>query len=810
MSKEHNKYNQTIKFYHILLLSIILSPLIVINSNYVIEKRKKEKLNVEADRKLKKILIGRNLENFEEGMDRICKKGTEELNDYYLSGSLDKLDIDITKKEEEKEENPEYINALLDIVKGYVGGESENELMDNVKTYGMHVLGIVAFLVIAVLSIPGWLICCFCCCCNCCCCCCCKKNSCKCPFFIITTVLYLLVAAVCIFGLIKSKYIFKGIADTECSILKFFNEIIEGETKEEKPKWAGINGIISLIDEAKDTIDEIKNHKWSQLNGQDAIIKQKRRAFETALHTRSHYVIDDNVNKVQINSDDIPSSSPFYRLDITTKRFYGEFTKGNEGADGTLETPNSIDPEDSFIGGWYEEYSAIADNSEREIEEAINNFRTNLIDGDITSSLEDAKTPVNDIRGSIEEISDGVSTNIIEYSDYIDDYGKLGFKLYFTVLVVIDAFLAILMFLLCFCSGKLCNKCCCCRCFFKLFIHILWNILALLMIITFLIGFLFSFIGTVGKDMISVLNYFISSENLGKEEPTLFGESGKKLNSCFNGDGVILENMNGMDSFDQLDDINEEITTYENTFRDLSRNKYAYKEMIKALNERVEYKKCDFSVFSTDNAANPQSYMLSSLITNLNSKITSTNDYWCCSCPCDATPSEKSCKSIKVDTFSYPADSDANKISTKIQKIKSLVHDATILVDDSKSFLESTEKIKGAYEAYLDENTGILSIFRIFRETITELNGVFDEYVGDNGSILDFINCKFIGNNILVILNNIKNCLGGDFYTVGICLLMAGCSMAISICFTILLIIIINVSIDQNKKDDDKQNIRYK
>ena len=46
-------------------------------------------------------------------------------------------------------------------------------------------------------------------------------------------------------------------------------------------------------------------------------------------------------------------------------------------------------------------------------------------------------------------------------------------------------------------------------------------------------------------------------------------------------------------------------------------NKYAYKEMIKALNERVEYKKCDFSVFSTDNAANPQSYMLSSLITNL-------------------------------------------------------------------------------------------------------------------------------------------------------------------------------------------------
>ena len=41
------------------------------------------------------------------------------------------------------------------------------------------------------------------------------------------------------------------------------------------------------------------------------------------------------------------------------------------------------------------------------------------------------------------------------------------------------------------------------------------------MIITFLIGFLFSFIGTIGKDMVSVLKYFISIKNLGKEESTL-------------------------------------------------------------------------------------------------------------------------------------------------------------------------------------------------------------------------------------------------------------------------------------------------
>ena len=54
MSKE---YKQTIKYYHILILSIILSPLLIINSNFTVEKRNKEKLNIEADRKFKKILF---------------------------------------------------------------------------------------------------------------------------------------------------------------------------------------------------------------------------------------------------------------------------------------------------------------------------------------------------------------------------------------------------------------------------------------------------------------------------------------------------------------------------------------------------------------------------------------------------------------------------------------------------------------------------------------------------------------------------------------------------------------------------------
>ena len=790
-------YKQTIKYYHILLLSIILSPLLIINSNFAVEKRNKEKLNIEADRKFKKILFGRHLETFEEGMKKICNKGTEELKEYYNSGALSKLDIDLPKNEEE-EENPEYINALLDIVKGYVGEESEHDIMENAKTYGMHILGIGVFLVIAILSIPGWIVCCFCCCCNCCCCCCCKKPSCKVPFFIVTTVLYVLVAAVCIFGLIKSNYIFKGVADTECSILKFFNEIIEGETKTEKPKWAGINGIKTLIDDVKTKIHDINAEKESNLDDKDDEVRTTRNDFEVSLQTNSRAVIGENSYNMIIANNQDPPVSYNYRFDITTRKVYGEFTKG---ASADL---NTAEPEGSFIWGWYQEYSATVDNIENNIGQAISTFDTVLNEhGPVASSLDSAKESVDEIGNSIKEIKDSISTSIIEYSDYIDDYGKLGFKVYFTALVVIDASIAFLMFLLCFFSRKLCNKCCCCRCIFKLFIHLFWNILALLMIITFLIGFLFSFIGTIGKDMVSVLNYFISAENLGKEEPTLFGEAGTKLNSCFNGDGVILENLDAMGSFDQLDEINNNLMVYERRFGELSDQSYAYQTMTNALNERAEYSNCDFTVIGEE-GANPPLYKFSDFITQFNNKMTS--DYWSCCCSCQTLPTGRHCKSIKDDDFPTSfSDPETNAIIAKINKIKGFINSASDEDDDS-SYLKLTNNIEEAYGTFLSAELGILETFR---STISDLNGVFDEYVGENGSILDFINCKFIGNNILVILNNLKICLGGDFYTVGICLLMAGCSMAISICFTILLIIIINISVDQNKKEDNVKTIPY-
>ena len=304
MKSELKKMSQKIKYYHILILGLILLPLIIINSNYVNNQRAEDKLYKEKSRLFDKIISSRYLEEKEKDKEKesstsdevneVCERGSDELKSYYKSGNLGDIELD-EGGIECKEKDKDYMKAIISILKSKLKGEDEegedndennsndgrrilneeekkeeegedDDLTNNIITYGKHLLPILIFLVVAILCIPGWLMCCFCCCCNCCCCCCCKKSCCKIPCFVITYALYALVVAVCIYGLSQSNHIFVGLADTECSILRFFGELIDGESKETKPKWAGMSGIQNILDDLDLTLNNIKTNSLNELN----------------------------------------------------------------------------------------------------------------------------------------------------------------------------------------------------------------------------------------------------------------------------------------------------------------------------------------------------------------------------------------------------------------------------------------------------------------------------------------------------------------------------------------------------------------
>ena len=776
--------NFKVKHYHIIILSIILCPILIINSNIALKKRNQEKLNQEANEKFERILFGRRLESFDEGTKKICDSGSDELREYYLTG--DKSKIGLKDEEENKDdENPEYITALLDILKGYTGGESEKDIQDNAITYGKHILGSLVFLVIAFLSLIGWTICCSCCCCNCCCCCCCKKPICKLPFFIVTMVCYALVIAISIYGLSQSNIIFVGLSDTECSVLKFFNETLKGESKSELPKWAGIDGIKQLLTNIQTKIGEMKDNTISGLETEEGKINTAKGNFQTNFKSNTEYVVNTEHYSKSIND---ASDSDKYRLDITDLNMYGKY-------DGTTATP-----ERSYINLWYKEYEETAKESEEQMRTTKQEFNKVFTDNTFSSNLQSASSTLDDIGGQFEDIKGSIADMIIDNSDTINDYGKLGFKIIFSVLAVIDAAIAVLMFLLCFFSGKLCNKCCCCRCLFKVLIHILWNVFALLMFFTFLIGSMFTIIGSLGKDFVSVIDFFISPDNLNVDgkEPLLLGDQGKKLNKCFNGNGDILNelgiNLNTADALEKLRVAKQKIVLARNKFNELSSGRHTYDVLVDAINDRINYNTLDFYAVKVGGTAS-DSLHLSTLLNNLNNNKSPKYSFSCTADGCSQGASGGSaCYSAKECTLTGVFSSGDDSVTAqKIEVIKSLVNTAK----SSDGVYEKTAALETLYSAFL---TAEVNTLNFFESTINNMDNVFQEYTGDNGGVFDFVNCKFLATNVKVILKNLKDNLGSDFYTVGICLIISGCAIAVSIIFTILLIIIINQSVDANKK----------
>ena len=900
MSNENKKLSQKIKAYHILILGIILCPLMIINSNYVNNQRAEEKLYKEKSRLFNKIILGRNLqdgggagagggvpgadpdtptpegdpEKSKEGekddtkskVDEVCERGSEELKKYYKTGNLEEIDLKDGKiKCEDKDKD--YIKAIINILKSKFGEEEEGEdeegegsgrrnldggeekdnsddkseegeddLTNNIIAYGKHLLPTLIFLVVALLCIPGWIMCCFCCCCNCCCCCCCKKPCCKIPCFVITFGLYALVVAVCFYGLSQSNHIFVGIADTECSILRFVDEVVDGESKETLPKWAGFNGIKGLLEDLKTTINSLGSETATDLNNQIKLIDNeetghegKKQLFLKALKEFGDNYYEETASYHNDYTITYPDNTGPGTENIVVN-LNGKFVLDLVKQLGKYNpTSKDGEPDPSIIKAWVTEYKIVADMADSQMKTASEGFDEVLGNqiGTITDSLDEGINSINDIDSSIGDIKSSSSDIIADNAGTIDEYGKLGVKAVFGILALIDIALAAFMLLLCFCSGKCCTKCCCCRCICKLFTHLLWNILAILMIIVFLLGSLFAFIGKVGEDAMSIISFLVSDDNLGDGKETILLSSVKEyLGVCINGNGELSDQLGfDKDSMKNFDDIKyaQSNITYAKTQFESKLQMVTYNQLIKNLEERRDFKSPEFTLMPDDTNSNnplPLVTLLESINNYANNDDQNKKEEWTLDCSSDGacnTISDshddricfqpKSCTPLDrgwINNLPAPTISSGHILYTK--EMAKIVKDMKDIIDkacdetNSHSFISSLKILGNAYETFL---TQYIIALTEFNKTIDSITSDINKYTGDDAGIFSLINCNFVGKNIKVMLKYLKEALGGDVYTIGVCLILVGCSLALSISFTILLIIVINADIDNNKKKKD-------
>ena len=111
--------------------------------------------------------------------------------------------------------------------------------------------------------------------------------------------------------------------------------------------------------------------------------------------------------------------------------------------------------------------------------------------------------------------------------------------------------------------------------------------------------------------------------------------------------------------------------------------------------------------------------------------------------------------------------------------------------------------MKGEYDKYLN---CYIDILNIFIRTIRKITDLTRQYIGNDGHTFDFLNGKFIGTNLKIILKYLSHSLGTDFFTVGILLCIVGCSLILSISSTIILIVIINIGLAEAMKQNQAMN----
>ena len=112
MTKELKESTNQIKHYQIILLSCFFGCILMLNSNYVNKNRDLIRLDKEREVLFNNLIQQRQLSEDSSSTDEICSRASKDLNEYYKTADLSKIDLeDGPIKAEDKNEG--YMKALI-------------------------------------------------------------------------------------------------------------------------------------------------------------------------------------------------------------------------------------------------------------------------------------------------------------------------------------------------------------------------------------------------------------------------------------------------------------------------------------------------------------------------------------------------------------------------------------------------------------------------------------------------------------------------------------------------------------------------
>ena len=591
-----------------------------------------------------------------------------------------------------------------------------------------------------------------------------------------------------------SGKIFEGLADSACSILHFTDDIINGENKEARPRWEGIGTLIDYFEAMKVNIRRLRS-----------------------------------------------TGDKYYDItDITTKigQIENKEKQYNDGTEGVVKDVNCGSESASINGQTYNTdtsgcLSAKSEAGSFNIHSLNQNPRDKLTETHVTlSALLDESTPVKiedkielakmdmvPLNKTLNDISDSIDDPITFFFPIIDEYGSLAFKITFSVIFVINlvvaAFLVLRVLLNCLCLGTI----------FKLFVTIFWNVLALLMILSFIIGSIFCVIGSLGKDLISVVSIALGTDNLSTSNTNSFlikDNTAKGIfEECVNKDGD-LENPLGLNN----NPMTQALSQVCEKLRALKALNIPKETVLQGYFVKVnDVTTGEYKVSKDGNVIK-----FRDLLDSLNNECTeAVFKYYESECPSGTTicrETDYSTGYCSGSNLCYPLEKwDPGSTSPTFSSgtCSDKWNDMKSFRSSHKSYIEYLKGSSSNYKKAIDTFTvhnpppsvpGSTSLTEheddILLKEKTSLELIESSFGGcsESGKTYEFINCKFISTYVKLILKALNNGMGSSFKGVGTALCLTGCSIAVFIVAVLLIMAIMNEIEKKKKEENDIKEIK--
>lgn len=454
--------------------------------------------------------------NIKEGSDLIKANGRH-LVDFTRAGYLDLcLQSDGTTLGYSKE-----LSKAADTVSDYIANLTyyKNDQSDRirkiiidddnseVKSLVIDLLaGYIAFAVCGIITFIAWFFYLGCCCKPCCCCKQGAKDESWCSWKGVSCLIMIAslagIAIACILGWIFASKFPDHVDKVECSFLRFYIDIKDGEDITTTPRWAGISEIVTSLTEIKDSLDKVYTNSQTAFSSTSDATSTKN-SYYSLLDSK----YDENKGSTTSNPNpNTASSNP-----TVIPSFIQQF--------GPRTNTSTV------VGLFQQEYNYTITYSA----ELLQNLET------YTDDLNKYLTQGKQIfQNAIEELTPLETDIIVFETDYIkpftdnkeDVMDKL--KIVFIVLYALVFILAFIMFFFTWCmhtTGKLI-----CR----WPAHLAWNLITVFTVVLFIIAAVFGLLGTAFIYSAPFIEVILSENGLNS---ILEYQSAELLNVCLNKDG---------------------------------------------------------------------------------------------------------------------------------------------------------------------------------------------------------------------------------------------------------------------------------